>query len=259
MQKLSLTFIQSELFWENKEVNVSHFSKLIDDIKEQTDIIILPEMFSTGFTMNASILAERMDGPVVSWMKKIASSKKVAICGSLIIEENNQYFNRFIWAGIEGEIQFYDKRHLFRMADENNTYTSGQSKLLINYNGIKIFPVICYDLRFPVWLRRTKLFDYDLMIVVANWPERRVHHWKTLLQARAIENQSFVAAVNRVGNDGNGFLYTGESSLINPKGDIVFQHANESITKTVTIDLNEVDEWRESFKAIEDADNFVFE
>ena len=259
MQNLQITLIQSELSWENTDKNILHFTKQIENINEQTDVIILPEMFTTGFTMNASALAETMDGKTVTWMKQMAQKKQAAICGSLIIEENNQFYNRFIWVESDGKIQFYDKRHLFRMADENNFYTSGTTKILIEYKGFKIFPIVCYDLRFPVWLRRTKQFDYDLMVVVANWPERRIHHWKTLLQARAIENQCYVAAVNRVGNDGNGFLYSGESSLINPKGEIVLQQANESFTKTFTLNQGEVIEWRNNFKAIEDADNFAFE
>lgn len=259
MQKLTITLIQAELFWENKEVNIHHFTKLIEDIKEQTDVIILPEMFSTGFSMNASALAEKMDGPVVSWMKETAKKKQAVICGSLIIEEDEKYYNRFVWVGTDGIVQCYNKRHLFRMANENDFYTNGTKKIIIEYKGFKIFPAVCYDLRFPVWLRRTKQFDYDMMIVVANWPERRAQHWKALLQARAIENQCYVAAVNRVGNDGNGFLYSGESSLINPKGEIFFQQANESFTKTFTIELAEVNEWRNNFKAIEDADSFVFE
>lgn len=259
MQNLAITLIQTELYWEDKEGNISHFSKLIDDINEHTDIIILPEMFSTGFSMNTSKLAENMDGSVVKWMKNTAQKKKAVICGSLIIEENNNYFNRFIWADVDGKIQFYDKQHLFRMAEENNFYKSGERKVVIHYKGFNILPIICYDLRFPVWLRRTKKHDYDLMIVVANWPEKRVTHWKTLLQARAIENQSFVAAVNRVGKDGNGFIYSGESAIINPKGETIFQEANQSFTKTFLIDLDEVIDWRNKFKAIEDADNFMFE
>jgi len=259
VQKLTITLIQTELFWENKEVNIHHFTKLIEDIKEQTDVIILPEMFSTGFSMNASALAEKMDGPVVSWMKETAKKKQAVICGSLIIEEDEKYFNRFVWVGTDGIVQSYNKRHLFRMANENDFYTNGTKKIIIEYKGFKIFPAVCYDLRFPVWLRRTKQFDYDMMIVVANWPERRALHWKALLHARAIENQCYVVAVNRVGNDGNGFLYSGESSLINPKGEIVFQQANDSFTKTFTIELAEVNEWRNNFKAIEDADSFVFE
>ena len=259
MQTLNLTLIQTELFWENKEVNIHHFTELIDDIKEQTDVIILPEMFATGFSMKAQQLAETMDGAVVEWMKQIAHKKQSAICGSIIIEENSNYYNRFIWVEPDRKLQWYDKRHLFRMADEHEFYTRGNEKIIIEYKGFKIFPIVCYDLRFPVWLRRTKKIDYDLLIVVANWPERRVAHWKTLIQARAIENQSYVAAINRVGTDGNGFIYSGESSLVNPKGEILFQQANESVSKTLKINLDDVMEWRKAFNAIEDADNFVIE
>jgi predicted amidohydrolase len=256
---LDITLIQTELFWENKEVNIHHFTELIDDIKEQTDVIILPEMCATGFSMKAQQLAESMDGAVVEWMKQMAHKKQSVICGSLIIEENSNYYNRFIWVEPDGKLQWYDKRHLFRMTGEHDFYKRGEKKIIIEYKGFKIFPIVCYDLRFPVWLRRTKKTDYDLLIVVANWPERRVSHWKTLIQARAIENQVYVAAVNRVGTDGNGFIYSGETSLVNPKGEILFQQANESVSKTLTINSEDVIEWRKAFNAIEDADNFVIE
>lgn len=256
---MKLTLIQTELFWENKENNISHFDKLIDNVNEQTDVFVLPEMFATGFTMRANEFAEQMDGPVVEWMKEKAIKKNAAVCGSLIIEHEGKFYNRFVWAGGNGVVYSYDKRHLFRMGEENDHYTKGKSRIIIEHKGVNIFPVVCYDLRFPVWLKRTKEFDYDLLLVVANWPERRTLAWKTLLQARAIENQCYVAAVNRIGNDGNGMYHSGDSSFIDHKGEIVFQKSDEHFIKTFTVNLKELEEWRKSFPVIEDADNFTIE
>jgi len=256
---MKITLIQSELFWEDKPANIAYFTTCINDLKEQTDIIMLPEMFATGFTMNASQMAETMDGEVVTWMKETAVKKNVAICGSLIIEEKKKYYNRFIWTDAEGRLLIYDKRHLFRMGDENNNYNEGGKRIIIDHKGFRILPLVCYDLRFPVWMRRTKSFDYDLILIVANWPERRNLAWKTLLQARAIENQCYVAAVNRVGNDGNGIYHSGDSSVIDPKGNIIFRLADKSFIKTFSFDIHEISEWRKLFPVIEDADNFIFE
>lgn len=256
---MNVTLIQSDLFWENKSSNITYFTKCIDEIKEQTDLIMLPEMFSTGFTMNTKTFAEPMNGEVVEWMKETAKRNNAAICGSLIIEENNKFYNRFVWVDAEGKLFHYDKKHLFRMGDENNNYTSGNDRIIIDYKGFKIFPLVCYDLRFPVWMNRTKFFDYDLIIIVANWPERRSLAWKTLLQARAVENQCYVAAVNRTGNDGNGMYHSGDSSIINPKGEIIFQKSDETFVKTFSLNINDAIEWRKLFPVIEDADNFIFD
>ena len=253
---MDITLIQSKLYWENKEQNVAHFEQLINGIEEHTDLIILPEMFATGFTMNASTYAEKMNGKVIDWMKKTSSKKKASLCGSLIIEDDNKYYNRFIFIEPNGNIHHYDKRHLFRMGEENDHYSRGNGRIIIEQNGFKIFPVVCYDLRFPVWLRRTKEFDYDLMIVVANWPERRNLAWKNLLQARAIENQTYVAGVNRVGEDGSVMYHSGDTTLIDPKGEIICQTAHDAFVKTFTINKTMLDEWRGSFPVIEDADYF---
>ena len=256
---MNVTLIQTELFWEDKEANINHFSALINEINEPTDIIVLPEMFATGFTMNAEKYFEIMDGEIVNWMKEKSSAKNAAICGSLIIKENNKCYNRFVFVRPDGVIFTYDKKHLFRMGEEHHHYSSGIQQMTIDYKGFKILPMVCYDIRFPVWLRRTKKLNYDLMIVVANWPERRAAHWKTLLQARAIENQSYVIGVNRIGNDGNGIYHAGDSSVINAKGEIIFQQSHQSFTKTFNINLDELIAWRNTFPAIEDADSFIFD
>lgn len=256
---MNVTLIQTELFWEDIEANMNHFSTLINEVNELTDIIILPEMFATGFTMNAEKYFEIMDGKIVNWMKEKSIEKNAAICGSLIIKESNKYYNRFVFVCPDGAIFTYDKKHLFRMGEEHNQFSSGTQQIIIDYKGFKILPTVCYDIRFPVWLRRTKKINYDMMIVVANWPERRAEHWKTLLQARAIENQSYVIGVNRIGNDGNGIYHAGDSSVINAKGEIIFQQTHQSFAKTVNINLDELTTWRNTFPVIEDADSFTFE
>jgi len=218
MNDLRITLIQSTLHWENGRENLEMFSKKIDAIVEPTDIIILPEMFNTGFTMNAAPMAEKMDGPTISWMRGQAARKNCVVTGSVIIEEAGKYYNRLVWMS-PGEMQTYDKRHLFSLAGEQKVFNAGNKNILPEVNGWRILPLICYDLRFPVWSRRTTRQDYDLIIYEANWPERRVQAWSQLLIGRAIENQCYVAGVNRVGNDGNEVYYSGESAVIDFKGD----------------------------------------
>src|SRR5205085_2232368 len=192
MEDLRITLVQTNLHWENKKENLRLFSALIKNIKEKTDIITLPEMFSTGFTMNASNLYGGMNDEAVQWMRDIATEKNCVVTGSLIIGENGKYYNRLVWMTPDG-IDTYDKRHLFSLAKEDDTFTPGNKKIIKTVKGWKILPLVCYDLRFPVWSRRTDDENYDLIIYVANWPERRVHAWKQLLMARAIENQCYVA------------------------------------------------------------------
>ena len=256
MDQLKVTLVQSDLHWENRKANLDHFSSLIAEIKDETDIIILPEMFTTGFSMAPEQHAETMDGEALAWMKKIAHENNVVVCGSLMMNDHGKFYNRLIWMQADGTLRHYDKRHLFRMGDEQLHYTPGNSRMIIEHKGWKILPLICYDLRFPVWMRRTKEFDYELAIMVANWPEKRVAHWKALLQARAIENQCFLAGVNRVGDDGYKIHYSGESSLINPKGEIIFQQAGTPFTLTFTLRKDELIEYRNAFPVIEDGDNF---
>lgn len=256
MSKLHITLVQSNLYWEDKAANIRHFDSLINNINQPSDIVVLPEMFSTGFSMKPEQLAEQANSDTLQWLKQKAAQTQQVICGSVMFEENKAYYNRFVWSLPDGGLHVYNKRHLFRMGEENQHYTAGHQKSIISYKGWNILPVVCYDLRFPVWLRRTEASNYDLMIVVANWPERRSAHWKALLVARAIENQCFVVAVNRIGTDGNGVNHSGDSCIISPKGEIIYQQANEAFVQTFGIDLQEVITYRKEFPVEADRDNF---
>ncbi len=253
---LSITLIQSNLFWEDKRGNLNQFANRISGITEPTDIIVLPEMFSTGFTMNAEKLCEPMNGITVTWMKEVAQFKQAAVCGSLIIRDGDSINNRFVWVEPNGKISYYDKAHLFRMGEENKHYNAGTNRIVIEYKGWRIAPFVCYDLRFPVWLKRTPNFDYDLLIIVASWPEKRIHHWQVLAQARAIENQSYVAALNRVGEDGNQIAYNGQSALYNPQGKLLNTITHEEFESTFTMQLPELKTYRKAFPIWLDDDTF---
>lgn len=260
MSSLTLTIIQTQLFWEDKKANLEMLHQKIESIKEKTEIILLPEMFTTGFTMNAEMLAEKMDGETVQWMKKIAAEKKIILTGSIIIEERGKYFNRLIWMLPNGEFGIYDKRHLFAFADEHNHYSAGNKKLIASVKGWKINLQICYDLRFPVWARQPAgepENKYDLLINVANWPEKRSVAWKTLLQARAIENQCFVAAVNRVGEDANKITYAGDSSIIDPLGEVIYQKTKDEDIFTFILHKEKITETRSKYPFWNDADFFI--
>lgn len=255
MQNLNITLIQSDLHWENVEKNLEMFSEKISAITENTDLILLPEMFTTGFSMQPEKFAEQMNGRTLNWLKEAAGRKNCVIAGSYICEENGNYYNRLVWMRPDGTYSVYDKRHLFSMGDENNHYTRGSKKITEVIKGWRICPLICYDLRFPVWSRNTD--NYDLLIYVANWPERRSHPWKTLLPARAIENQCYVAGLNRIGNDGNAIYHSGDSAVINAKGEIISNiPAHEEKTETVTLDYAELEEFRKTFPVLKDADRF---
>jgi predicted amidohydrolase len=255
MQNLNITLIQSDLHWEDKERNLEMFSGKIALINDLTDLIILPEMFTTGFSMQPEKFAEPMDGRTVSWMKEEAMKKKCVVTGSFICEENGKHYNRLVWMRPDGSCSVYDKRHLFSMGDENNHYTVGTKKIIEELKGWKICPLICYDLRFPVWARNTA--HYDLLIYIASWPERRSHPWKTLLMARAIENQCYVAGLNRVGNDVNEIYHSGDSALINFKGEIISSiPAHKEATQTISLSYGELEEFRKVFPVLKDADRF---
>lgn len=271
MNDLKISLIQADLHWENIDENLNMFSQKISAITETTDLIVLPEMFSTGFSMSPSIFAEPMSGKTVKWMAERASEKKCVVTGSFICEENGKYFNRLLWMKPDGTYTTYDKRHLFRMANEDDHYSAGENKIIVELKGWKICPLICYDLRFPVWSRNYKgkeesqkskeknnpQYEYDILIYVANWPERRNHPWKTLLVARAIENQCYVVGLNRVGADGNKIEHSGDSAVINAKGEIISNiKSNQESTETVTLSFSELDNFRKSFPAILDADDF---
>lgn len=252
MNNLKISPIQVELFWEDRDKNLEMFDSLLQDIK--TDVVILPEMFTSGFSMNTSKNYDTMDGSTIKWMLKKSSDINAVICGSLIIFDSGQYFNRFIWVQPDGELKWYDKRHLFAYVGEDKHYTSGQQRLIIEYKDWKILPLICYDLRFPVWSRN--LQDYDVMIYVANWPQTRRNAWKTLLQARAIENQSYVIGVNRVGADGTGKVYSGDSSVISYSGEVIADYQNEIIVGSVTLEKESLQRFRQDFPFLIDKDKF---
>lgn len=255
MKDLKITLVQSELTWENAKLNLDHFGKLLKNTrKNSTDLIILPEMFSTGFTMNAATVAEPMNGISVQWMKELAAVKNAVVCGSLIISVKGKYFNRLIWAEPDGNIDYYDKRHLFRLASEHETFTGGNKKLFVNLKGWKICPLVCYDLRFPVWSRTDG--SVDLVIYIANWPERRAYAWNQLLIARAIENQCYVTGLNRVGIDGNENTYAGDSVVLDPLGMLLSKMASLQKTETVSLKYKVLAELRKDFPVSLDADKF---
>jgi len=260
MKDLATTIIQSELYWEDIDRNLEMFSSKIAAINQPTDLVILPEMFSTGFSMRPEKVAEPAGGKAMQWMKRMAKEKNCVIIGSIATEEGGKYYNRLIWQRPDGSYQQYDKRHLFRYAKEQEHYSAGDKKLIVELDGWKICPLVCYDLRFPVWIRNkwiNGIPEYDALIFVANWPERRSHPWKTLLLARAMENQSYVIGVNRVGNDGNDVYHSGDSAVINAKGEVISKtKPKEESVETVTLSRKELEEWRRQFPAWMDADQF---
>jgi predicted amidohydrolase len=253
MQSLIVTYIQTELVWENVQANLEMLDNKIKAIENPTDLIVLPEMFSTGFSMNPAGLAETMLGSAVTWMKEKAAEKAAVITGSLMIEEGGHYFNRLIWAQPNGRMRTYDKKHLFRMTGEEKVYQAGTHQLTVELKGWRIRPFICYDLRFPVWMRNSEN-PYDLAIVVANWPASREVQWQTLLRARAIENQSYVIGVNRVGVDGNEIDYNGYSCVIDYQGNVHFQEVNRAHTQTASLSLTTLQSYRKTFPVWMDRD-----
>lgn len=268
MSSLSITTIQADLHWENVPANLDMFAGKIDALQQKTEIVILPEMFSTGFSMNPKALAEKMDGTAIQWMKTIAAYKKIILGGSLIIEDDGKYVNRFVWMLPDGNYGYYDKRHLFAYAGENQHYSPGNRRVIASVKGWKINLQVCYDLRFPVWVRQNKSLlqpdaeiypEYDMIIYVANWPQRRSHAWKTLLQARAIENQCYVVGVNRVGNDGNNIYHSGDSMIIDPLGEPLYAGADKEESFTCVLQKEKIDEVRTKFPFWKDADNFLIE
>ena len=315
MSTLTITTIQSNLHWEDKEANLRMFEEKIRNLQQKTEIVVLPEMFSTGFSMQAEKLAEKMDGPTVSWMKKLAAEKRIVLTGSLIIEEEGHYYNRLVWMLPNGQYGVYDKRHLFAYGSEDQHYSSGNKRLIASVKGWKINLLICYDLRFPVWSRQQQTAvseqtgesmaasdavhpstvnnpatslgagsaqhldvfpspdktpgesaspsspkiqepEYDVLMYVANWPERRNHAWKTLLQARAIENQCYVVGVNRVGKDGLDLNYSGDSMVIDPMGTVLHTKAYDEDIFTITLQKEELSAIRNKLPFLKDADYF---
>jgi omega-amidase len=260
MPALSFTLIQTQLHWENKDANLRMLEQKINAIREQAHIVVLPEMFSTGFSMKSGQLAETMDGNTVQWMKRVAASKKIILTGSVIIEEDGNRFNRLIWMLPNGQHGYYDKRHLFAYGEEDKHYSPGTQRLIASVNGWKINLMVCYDLRFPVWARQQfdeeGNFEYDVLVYVANWPERRNTAWKSLLRARAIENQCYVVGVNRVGNDGNEVYHSGDSMVIDPLGEVLYEKAHVEDVFTIEIDKEHLNGIRDKFQFWRDADEF---
>jgi predicted amidohydrolase len=260
MQSLTVTVIQTDLHWEDKPANLDMLEAKIFGIKEKTEIVLLPEMFSTGFSMKPEELAETMEGATIQWMKRVAAAKKIILAGSAIIEEGGNYYNRLVWMQPDGEYGVYDKRHRFAYAGEDEHYTAGTKRLIVSVKGWKIQPLVCYDLRFPVWTRQQTQPEgpeYDVLIYVANWPEKRVQAWKTLLQARAIENQCYVVGVNRTGEDGAGIHYSGESMVIGPMGEELYTKKDAEDIFTITLDKEHLNNIREKLPFLKDADGFM--
>ncbi len=286
---LHITLIQTSLHWENSAANLEMFSEKISSFQNPTDLILLPEMFTTGFSMQPEKFAEAMDGAAIKWMRETAAKKNAVVCGSMMMKAlstleragGEAFFNRLIWMKPNGTFEQYDKRHLFGLGDESNHYVRGEKKILVEIKGWKFLPLVCYDLRFPVWSRNTPsgsplkkggelltpsnspeggepalALNYDVLVYVANWPEKRINAWKTLLEARAIENQSYVIGVNCVGHDGNEMHYAGASSVIDPKGEILWRESDIECIHHVTLSYHHLNHIRETFPFLKDADEF---
>jgi omega-amidase len=300
---LTITLIQTHLHWEDKQANRQMLEQKIRSINQPTHIVVLPEMFTTGFSMKPEQLAEKMDGETVAWMKQLAAEKRCILAGSVIIEVDNKYYNRLLWVLPNGKLAWYDKRHRFAFAGEDKHYAAGSKRVIASVNGWKINLQICYDLRFPIWARQKPTVvqeqsqpfhqyegekaelshdgepripvsleekpvvvpttpidpthEYDILLYVANWPERRNHAWKSLLIARAIENQCYVVAVNRVGKDGNDIYHSGDSCVIDPLGEKLYDKAHDEDIHTITLEKNSLNEVRQKFPFWKDADVFL--
>ena len=254
MHPLKITTLQTNLFWENLTANLNQLETKLNALVGLSDIIILPEMFTTGFSMNPEKLAETPNGKTLVWLKQQAQKTAAVITGSYIVKEKNLYYNRLVWMQPDGQFQTYDKKHLFSLSEEPKHYTAGQQKLIVTYKGWKICPLICYDLRFPVWSRNTE--NYDLLIYVANWPEKRAHHWRSLLMARAIENQTYTVGVNRVGKDGNQFYHSGDTSVVDYAGNILIHTAHVETITTIELEYQKQQAFRSRFRFLADKDAF---
>lgn len=274
---LTVTLIQTNLHWEDKKANLQMLEEKLASIKERTELVVLPEMFNTGFSMKPDELAETMEGESVQWMRRVAAKMNIILTGSVIIREPGRkeqvraeagqtetirpgYYNRLIWMLPNGKYGVYDKRHRFGFAGEDKQFSAGNKRLIASVNGWKINLLVCYDLRFPVWARQQSQPEgpeYDLLVYVANWPERRNHAWKTLLQARAIENQCYVVGVNRVGSDGNNIYHSGDSMVVDPMGEVLYTKKDEEDIFTITLDHGQLKTIREKLPFLKDADQFV--
>lgn len=253
---MKLALLQTDLFWENISANLANLEEKIWAMQKEVDVIVLPEMFSTGFTMNAEALAEPMNLTTFKWLRQMAAQTKAAVTGSYIVKENGFFYNRLIWMQPDGKFWTYDKRHLFSYAGEEKKYKGGNDRLIVEWKGWKFCLLICYDLRFPVWSRNDAARPYDCLVYVANWPERRIAAWNALLKARAIENLSYVAGVNRVGDDGNGIHYNGDTSAYDFLGNPLAYSSEREEIVFVNLDKKALEEFRASFPALGDGDAF---
>ncbi len=266
MESLNVSYLQLDLYWENSQANLDQIEEHLTGIESVVDLVVLPEMFNTGFSMSSSKLAQSMDGVLVKAISKWAKQYGSAIIGSFICQEYGKYFNRLLFVHPDGKIEKYDKRHLFRMANEADYFSPGTERLIVNYKGWRIMPLVCYDLRFPVWSRNQFKLDveghcqseYDLLIYVANWPKARVGAWDKLLLARAIENQAYVMGVNRTGFDGNHIAYNGHSTVINPKGEYLNEPFESMGIQTALLRKDSLEEFSAKFPVGRDADRFEF-
>jgi omega-amidase len=251
---MKIALIQSSLVWENPTANRNHFEEKINTITEKVDLIVLPEMFTSGFTMNPASVAESMQGETVVWLKILAKAKKCAITGSLIITENNTFYNRMLFVFPSGEVRFYDKKHLFSLAGEDKVYTSGTQKVIVDYLGWKICPLICYDLRFPVFSRNVE--DYDLLLYVASWPKPRINAWDILIKARSVENMCYTIGVNRNGIDNNNFEYVGHSQAVDFLGNYILEPQENEGVFIVELDKEKMVLTRQKLNFLGDKDSF---
>jgi predicted amidohydrolase len=254
MSTLRTLILQANILWNDPEGNREHLRSLLGSNGAEYDLAVLPETFTTGFTGDADMPAETMDGPTVSWMVEICERNDAALAGSIVVSEDGQRFNRLLFVTPDGVQAWYDKRHLFSYGGEDERYTAGTQRVITDYKGWRINLQTCYDLRFPVWCRNRD--DYDLMLMVANWPARRIHHWSALLEARAIENQAWVIGVNRAGQDGNGLVYPGASAVHSPMGETLVRFGDGEQSRIVKLDLSVVEQMRKKFPFQQDADEF---
>lgn len=257
---LFLQLIQTDLYWESRDANLGMLEENIWQIEGECDVIVLPEMFTTGFTMNASTQSELMNMKTMKWMKQMSSQTGALMLGSYIVEEKGLYYNRLLWVEPDGKVLHYDKKHLFSMATEDKVFTAGHQLLVAEWKGWKICPLICYDLRFPVWSRNRYNGDelmYDILVYVANWPAARIQAWDVLLKARAVENLCYTVAVNRTGKDENDILYNGHSAAIDPKGNLLCPVSETPENISVSLQKDELLRYRQKFPAHLDADDFL--
>lgn len=254
---MRITLVQSALQWEQAEANRRMFSEKLAPLRGQTDLVLLPEMFNTGFSMEAARLAEPPQGPTLLWMRRMAADLGAALAGSFICGENGKYYNRLIFMFPDGSYEYYNKKHLFSLAGEDRHFTTSNKKLVLEWKGFRILPLVCYDLRFPVWSRNDPENPYDILLYVANWPARRAQHWRHLLPARAIENQAFVAGVNIVGTDGNGLEYDGDSAVYDFSGNKLFEISGVEGIQSAEFSMDELQQFRRQLPFLADADRFT--